>query len=88
MKTFSSADRRPPESWSYALPDVALEQLRKWDLESAEGRKMNATLAEFWTAQGPMLDDSWAICQEAMTNWKPTQDPETVDLVVSHTRAR
>ncbi len=77
IRVFNSDDRSTPPYWTYAIGETAFDQLKKWDAKpKGDGSKLKNTLTEFWAQQGPLLNDSWAVCPDAMNNWKPAQDPD------------
>lgn len=84
MRDFAFNSRKPPSTWSYAIGSVSLEQIRKWENETALGKEMRATLDEFWATNGSLLDDTPAICPHAMGEWRPTQDPKVQALVAQN----
>lgn len=41
---------------------------------TCEGKALNATLSEFWAQHTASMDESWVVCPNAMTAWKPGED--------------
>jgi hypothetical protein len=82
MMEFDRGVRKPPSIWSYSRGRAAWEDVNKWDSkQKGEGAKLRNSLTAYWAIEGSSLDDSWAVCPNAMNGWKPAQDPESQRII-------